>query len=371
MPRKTIPKVRGVYEYPKESGIWWVQYFDADKQRHREKVGRRSAAIDLYKNRKAEIRAGKKLPKNIQRGAITLKQLADDILVYSTNNHGDQRNVRSRVNQILPKFGDLEAASIKPADIDQWISSHTSTPATFNRYRALFSLIYREAIRNDKVATNPARLVRQRPEGNGRIRYLLDEEEKALRETILEMFPEHLPELVIAIGSGMRKSEQYKLTWPTQVDFARREIHLPKTKNNEARDIPMNSDVLAAFEILRGDRKKPTGRVFPISDPKGWFESARAKSGVENFRWHDCRHTFCSRLAMAGVPLKTIQVLAGHKTISITARYTHLAPNTLHSAVELITDAAKAKKQSQEQSATGTATASKEGKLPHLKAAPE
>ena len=67
-----------------------------------------------------------------------------------------------------------------------------------------------------------------------------------------------------------------------------------------------------------------------------WFETAREKAGLADFHWHDCRHTFCSRLAMAGVPLKTIQALAGHKTIAITARYAHLAPNTLHAAVELI-----------------------------------
>lgn len=98
----------------------------------------------------------------------------------------------------------------------------------------------------------------------------------------------------------------------------------------------MNSDVIAAFETLRGDRKNLAGRVFAIHNSKGWFESARAKSGVKNFRWHDLRHTFCSRLAMANVPLETIQVLAGHKTISITAKYAHLAPSTLHTAVELI-----------------------------------
>ena len=78
MPRKTIPKVRGVYEHPKGSGIWWIQFFDSEKQRHREKVGRRSDAIDLYKARKAEIRAGKKMPRNLQRGAITFKELASE-----------------------------------------------------------------------------------------------------------------------------------------------------------------------------------------------------------------------------------------------------------------------------------------------------
>ncbi len=325
-----------------------------------EKVGRRSDAIDLYNFRKAEIRAGKKLPRNIQKGAVSFKQLADDILTYSGNHHSDVRNVKSRINQILPVFGDREAASIKPADIDQWISGHTGTAGTFNRYRALFSLIYREAIRNDKASSNPARLVHQKNEGSGRIRYLLDDEEQALRRTITKMFPKHLPELVIAIGTGMRKSEQYRLDW-SHVNFGQRLVHLQKTKNYTARDIPINSEVLAAFDALKGNSQKPRGRVFEIHDPKGWFESARAKSGVMGFRWHDCRHTFCSRLAMAGVHLKTIQLLAGHKTIAITARYSHLAPNTLHDAVELITEAAQKSKHSREQSGTGSGTGKKKG----------
>ncbi len=357
MPRKIVPKTRGVYEHPKSSGIWWIHYYDADGQRHREKVGRRGDAVDLYKQRKTEARAGKKLPRNLQRGGVTFQQLADDILIYSANHHEDTRNVKSRLKLICADFGNREAAAIKQAEIDSWIASHTKTAGTFNRYRALFSLVYREALRNDKVASNPARLVRQKNEGSGRIRYLLDNEEQALKQTVVTLFPEHLPELVIAIGAGIRKSEQYTLDW-TQIDFNRRVVKLNKTKNHLARDVPMNSDVLSAFKTLRGNIKKPAGRVFPISDPKGWFKSALRQSGVKDFRWHDCRHTFCSRLAMAGVPLKTIQVLAGHKTISITARYAHLAPNTLRKAVELIS---QVRVKSPVRTATGTAINKKWG----------
>jgi len=155
MPRKAVAKQRGIFERPKGSGIWWISYCDADRLRHREKVGRRSDAIDLYNARKADIRAGKKLPRNIQRGGVTFSQLADDILVYSGHHHGDTRNVKSRIKQILPEFGECAADSIKPSEIDQWISTRTKTAGTFNRYRALFSLIYREAIRNDKATINP------------------------------------------------------------------------------------------------------------------------------------------------------------------------------------------------------------------------
>jgi site-specific recombinase XerD len=336
MPRKeTAKKLRGVFEHPAGSGVWWIHYYDADRKRRREKVGRRGAAIDLYRDRKADARKGIKLPTNLRAAGIKFKALTDDVLEFSKRHHKDTRNVESRIKRIEPDFGERNAESIKPAEIDGWISKSCKTPATGNRYRALFSLIFREALRNGKVSSNPARLVRQRHEANGRIRYLKPEEEKSLRSTMQNLFPEHLPELTISIGTGMRLSEQYGLFWK-QVDFGRTEIHLLKTKNGDARDIPMNSSVLEAFNSL--GRGKPSERVFAIDNPRKWFEIARDTAQVIGYRWHDNRHTFCSRLAMAGVGLKTIQTLAGHKTISMTARYSHLSPNTLRAAVELIAE---------------------------------
>ena len=93
--------------------------------------------------------------------------LCDDILVYSQAHHRDQRNITGRLARIRPDFEGRQADSIKPEDIDQWLTRNTKTPATSNRYRALFSLIFREALRNGKVTSNPARLVRQKHEENG------------------------------------------------------------------------------------------------------------------------------------------------------------------------------------------------------------
>ena len=104
MPRKDVPKTRGVFEYPKASGVWWIHYHDADGQRHREKVGRPGDAIDLYKQRKADARAGKKLPRNLQRGGVTFQELADAILIYSANHHEDTRNVKSPLKAHLRRF---------------------------------------------------------------------------------------------------------------------------------------------------------------------------------------------------------------------------------------------------------------------------
>jgi hypothetical protein len=167
------------------------------------KVGRKSDAVALYQKRKSDIRAGAKLPENMRRASILFETLADDIRRYSEKHHRDRGHIESRLKQILPAFGNRLADQIKPAEIDAWIAENTQTPATANRYRALFLLIFREALRNGKVISNPARLVRLRHEDNGRIRFLTDDEERRMRKAITEQFPEHLPELTISLGTGM------------------------------------------------------------------------------------------------------------------------------------------------------------------------
>lgn len=182
---------------------------------------------------------------------------------------------------------------------------------------------------------NPARLVRQRHEDNGRIRFLTDDEEQRLRAVIAERFPEHQPELTISLGTGMRLSEQYSLTWE-QIDFTRREIRLERTKNGSARTIPMNSVVVQAFQTLKQTAfpVKPLDTAFAINNPRKWFTTALFEAKVARYRWHDNRHTFCSRLAMRGENLKVIQQLAGHKTMQMSARYAHLGEENLRTAVE-------------------------------------
>ena len=74
--------------------------------------------------------------------------------------------------------------------------------------------------------------------------------------------------------------------------------------------------------------------MFPTKGPRRWFESAIEIAGIKDFTWHCIRHTFASRLVAAGVPLKAVQELMGHKTIEMTARYAHLAPDYQFAALE-------------------------------------
>jgi len=80
-----------------------------------------------------------------------------------------------------------------------------------------------------------------------------------------------------------------------------------------------------------------SGRIFRVQKPR-WFEDAVKEAHITDFRWHDLRHTFASRLVMAGVDLRTVQELMGHKSIQMTCRYAHLAPTHQLAAVERLAD---------------------------------
>jgi integrase len=269
MPRAAIKKVRGVFEHPPGSNCWWVHHYDANGQRHREKVGRRGDAIDLYTKRKQQALAGVKLPEKFRSAAVKFDELADMTLAYSKSNKADYKHDVQRMTFILESFAGKPAEKITPRDVEQWLSEEADenewSPATFNRYKALWSLTFRVGMENGKVTQNPARLVKRRREDNTRVRWLLDEEEPLLRDVISDSYAEHMPEFDIAIHCGMRKSEQYSLTWP-DIDFSNRILTVRKSKNGEMRHIKLNPIALEAFRILR-DRTlivsmcSPTTRV--------------------------------------------------------------------------------------------------------------
>ncbi len=145
--------------------MWWIRY-RVDGKLKREKVGKRGDAIALYQLRKSTVRAGAKLPSNMRNAGVKFKDLADAILIYSAAHHRDTRTIKNRLMKLRVDFDERKADCVKPQEIDAWLTADTKTAATSNRYRALFSLICREALRNEKVTGNPARLVRQRHENN-------------------------------------------------------------------------------------------------------------------------------------------------------------------------------------------------------------
>ena len=129
-------------------------------------------------------------------------------------------------------------------------------------------------------------------------------------------------------------SGQYSLQWK-QIDFERRQLYLPRTRNGDLRDVPLNGTVLAALEQLRS--ASDGDLVFPHAEsPRGWFLGAVERAALKNYTWHCNRPTFASRLIMVGVDLHTVGELLGYRTAQMTKRYAHLSVNHKQSAVERI-----------------------------------
>ena len=209
-------------------------------------------------------------------------------------------------------------------------------------------LCYREARRAGKVSTNPARDIRHRKENNSRVRFLSRADEKGSAENgeyarlvkvIRSDYPEHLAEFVFGLNTGLRLGSQYGATY-AMIDWTRNVLDLPRTKNDEPVHVPLNSEALAAIRSLLSWQER-SGPIFrnqqcpgkPVRSNGHWFKPAMKKAGISNFKWHDLRHTFASWLVQDGMPLDRVSKLLGHKSLTMTMRYAHLAPNQLHEDV--------------------------------------
>jgi integrase len=248
------------------------------------------------------------------------------------------------MKQLLDWFGPRVADSITPQEIERVLADTAESedwrPATSNRHRSLLSMTYRLAIRNGRVRENPVRQVPRQRENNVRARFLDAKEEAALRAKIRALCPAREPEFDLALHTGMRRNEQHHLRWQ-DVNLRAGVITIPESKHGGARHMPINSVAGKALEI-RAQNRNGSEYVCGGSDSREgrdwerWFEQCVGEAGIPDFRWHDLRHTFASRLAMAGVPLRTLAELLGHKTLAMVMRYAHLAPAHLRDAVERI-----------------------------------
>ncbi len=353
-PRRRPARVRGVFERPKGSGIWWVRYSDCAGREHREKAGTRGMALALLDRRRDERRRGVKLPETLRKRPALFREVAADCLEYSRGHKASHAEDGMRMAQLLPILGDLPAASVTPQHceraLNQLADSRGWKPATWNRAKALLSLAFRLAVQNGKAPANPLHAVRRRREDNAKIRWLTAAEETRLRAVIEAEYPDQLPAFLLSLHTGMRRSEQYRRIQWDGVDFEHRTLRVPGSKNGSARSIALDDTAIAALLALR-DRAgaNPAGPVMragqgghgllagqPQHTPKQWFQAACRRAGLADYTWHCNRHTFASRLVMAGAPLRDVQEFLGHKSIQMTCRYAHLAPEHKLDVVRLL-----------------------------------
>jgi integrase len=250
---------RGIYEKVKGSKVWWIRYTDGEGKKRREKAGAYSAAQKLLNKRHTQVIEGVKIPGTKKDKPVLFSELCADAIRHSQaeNSAASTYNLQTRIDYFKPIFGSRPAESIRKFEIVDYLGEQAAEndwkPATYNRWKASMSLIFRVGIDNEKITKNPAAGIRRKTEDNGRVRFLTFEEEAAIIRAIDARFPQFREPFLIGIYTGMRMSEQYTLQW-SDLDMDRKQIHLSRTKNGNPRTISMNSIVVTAFESIRGDK---------------------------------------------------------------------------------------------------------------------
>ena len=338
------PKDKGVFERPKDSGIFWVRYKDEQGREHREKVGRKKLAIKVYEKRRTEIAERRFFPERIRRRDVQLKDVIREHLGRVRGvlrSYPDQARCGRLWTAVL---GDRTLRAIVPGDVQRYVAKRITevSAASVNRELAFLKRVFNVAIDDGLCEKNPARKVKLIKENNARVRYLTDDEEAKLRVRVGE---DHWPVVELALNTGLRRAELFGLRWEN-VDFKTNVLTIPRAKAGRARRVPMNSrvrDLLRALPSrLKGDWVFPSGSGGTALDSQNFmnrvFTPAVKGAGIQDFRWHDLRHTFASRLVMKGVDIRTVQELLGHSDIRMTLRYSHLSPAHLLDAVEKLAE---------------------------------
>lgn len=233
------------------------------------------------------------------------------------------------------RLADLTSAEISECRMrlarGQGLSGKPASPATQVRYLAVIKHVLSFGRREWKwIDENPAELVRSPREPRGRVRYLSEEErQRLLAACKASREPRLYPLVVVALGTGAREGELLRLRWK-DIDLQRGTAVLHETKNYERRALVLAGRVLEVLRELGSVRRIGTDEVFAsrrgvAAFPQDAWKAALAEAQLEDFRFHDLRHTFASYLAMNGATLAELADALGHKTLAMVKRYAHLS----------------------------------------------
>jgi len=281
----------------------------------------------------------------------------------------------SRIKASFPGFLSLPLEQIDEVAVERWWQTVLTTPhgktkvpmtkVTASRNLACLRAALSRAVEWKLLAANPLLGMRNKTIASRKVvRFLSADEEARLRRMLgmrdgymiaarksgnlwrqlreeplypeipADGFGDHLtPVVLLAMNTGLRRGELLKLDWrDIDLDTRMLTVRAENAKSGLQRFVPLNSeahDVLVRWQRQRGG----VGDVFGIADAKTAWSRLLDDAGVKDFRFHDLRHHFASRLVRAGVDLNTVRELLGHADIKMTLRYAHLCPQTLAAAV--------------------------------------
>lgn len=331
----------------------------------------RKLALDVLNRHEA----GEEI-ESIRNKRPTLKEYLDGAYMdWATQNRKRGREIvnsiihacKSLLNTRIDRLNELQVERWKAARMKSGVS-----PATVKRELAELKAALSRALKWRYTSSNPAKGVTLKADQHYRVRYLKDSERKKLLIALtdrddkkregrdsgnrfrrergyklkpaIKSYSDHItPMVLLAMQTGMRRSEVFSLTWENVrlKGMPQLTVLAAHAKSGKTRHVPLNT---TAVDVLKtwGEQNTQSGLVFP-NPAGGQLRSIKTAWGklikdakINDFRFHDLRHDFASRLVMNGVDLYRVKELLGHGSIEITQRYAHLAPHTLAEAVEVI-----------------------------------
>lgn len=272
-----------------------------------------------------------------------------------------------RILSVFADFAGKPMASMNAWTLEKWRAKRIKSgvsPNTCNRDLATLKSALHKAVEWKVLDVDPLADVKQTKCDSRRVRYLSGSEDRRLRVALADRdaegraarvranqwrvergrepllflneggYCDHLaPAVLVSLNTGLRRGELTALVW-ADIDFNNKvlTVRAAAAKSGTMRHIPLNVEAEAVLKQWK--RQQPEGRLFPFRDFKTAWGKLLDDAKIQDFRWHDLRHDFASKLVMAGVNLNAVRELMGHADLKMTLRYAHLAPSHLAEAVQ-------------------------------------
>jgi len=216
-------------------------------------------------------------------------------------------------------------------------------PATVNHYLTALSAVLAYATKElNWLRFNPMQSIKKLELKNSRVRFLSTEERAKLLHICHRRHPLLYPLVLLAISTGMRKGELLALHWK-DVDFSKQVLRIEQSKNGDKRSVPLTGRAFQMLQEMHKVRHIHSDLIFARSDGKAaielkkQWEGAVKEAEIENFRFHDLRHTAATYLLESGATLPQLSAILGHRSIQMVKRYAHLDENYAIEVVERMT----------------------------------
>lgn len=338
----------GLYKR-KDSPIWWMS-FSYNRRQYQRSTGtadRRLAEAILAKV-KTQIVEGKWFEID-QAKQHTFDEMMERFLREHSriNRPGAHKNDKTYVRHLSEFFSGLTLDQITPQLISEYKNKRLSegkSPQTVKHELNCLNIAFNLAMKEwDWINYNPCLKVSKPRVNNQILRWLTPEEEERLMKASRGYLNGQLPDIItVALHTGMRQGEILRLKWK-DIDLFRRTITVMQSKTHEPKTIPM-TDTLFNLLLSKSKVVSMSGYVFHTGNGtrilqtnlQREFWKALKKAGIENFRFHDLRHTFATRLVQNGVDLYTVARLLGHKDVKTTQRYAHHCTESLGQSIKIL-----------------------------------